>query len=49
MAVFTLLPLAHVGFYAYGVGLDVAREQLIRPRIGLLLVNTVALVTAGVG
>ncbi|MGI9085351.1 MAG: ABC transporter permease [Aeromicrobium sp.] len=30
------------------MGLDVAREQLIRPRIGSLLINTVTLVVAGV-
>ncbi|MGH3458507.1 ABC transporter permease [Aeromicrobium sp.] len=30
------------------MGFDVAREQLIRPRMGLLLVNTVSLVVAGV-
>ena len=48
MAVFTLLPFAHVVFYASDVGLDVAREQLIRPRIGWLLLNTVTLVIAGV-
>ena len=48
MAVFALLPFAHVFFYASDVGLDVAREQLLRPRIGSLLVNTVTLVIAGV-
>ena len=48
VAVFTLLPLGHVVFYASDVGIDVAREQLIRPRIGSLLINTVTLVVAGV-
>ncbi len=48
VAAFTLLPFAHVAFYSFDVGLDVAREQLIRPRIGSLLVNTVSLVIAGV-
>ena len=48
VALFTLLPFAHVAFYASDVGLDVAREQLIRPRIGSLLVNTVTLMIAGV-
>ncbi len=48
VAAFTLLPLAHVVFYAADVGFDVAREQLIRPRIGTLLVNSVTLVIAGV-
>ncbi len=48
VAVFTLLPFAHVVFYASDVGVDVAREQLIRPRMGSLLLNTVSLVIAGV-
>jgi iron(III) transport system permease protein len=44
VAAFTLLPLIQVVSYAAGVGLDVAREELIRPRMGWLLWNTVSLV-----
>lgn len=48
VAAFTLLPLAHVVVYATGVGWDVARESLFRPRMGWLLWHTVALVVGGV-
>jgi iron(III) transport system permease protein len=47
-AVFTLLPLVHVIGYAAGVGTDIAREELLRPRMGWLLWHTVALVVGGV-
>ncbi|HUP99820.1 MAG TPA: iron ABC transporter permease [Aeromicrobium sp.] len=38
----------HVVFYAGGVGWDVARAELFRPRMGWLLWHTVALVAGGV-
>ena len=47
-AAFTLLPLIQVITYASGVGLDVAREELWRPRMGWLMWNTVTLVAGGV-
>lgn len=43
VAVFALIPLFHVLTYALTVGPDVARDQLFRPRIGMLLRNTLGL------
>ncbi|NYG59686.1 iron(III) transport system permease protein [Nocardioides daedukensis] len=43
VAVFALIPLIHVVIYASTVDPDVIREQLFRPRIGMLLRNTLGL------
>ena len=43
VAAFTLLPLLHVVWYSAGVGLDVARAELFRPRMAWLLWHSVAL------
>ena len=48
VAAFTLLPLLHVVGYSAGVGLDVARTELLRPRMAWLLWHSVALVVGGV-
>lgn len=48
VAAFTLLPLAHVFWYAGNVGWDVARENLLRPRMAWLMWHTIALVGGGV-
>lgn len=48
VAAFTLLPLIHVIAYAASVGVDVAQEELWRPRMGQLVWNTVRLVIGGV-
>lgn len=48
VAAFTLLPLVHVAWFAGNVGLDVARTELLRPRMGWLLWHTLALVAGGV-
>jgi len=48
VAAFTLLPLLHVVGYSAGVGLDVARTELFRPRMAWLLWHSVALVVGGV-
>lgn len=48
VATFTLLPLGHVFWYAGNVGWDVARENLLRPRMAWLLWHTIALVGGGV-
>lgn len=48
IAVMALVPLFHVLQYALTVDPDVAREQLWRPRMGLLLRNTVSLTVASV-
>lgn len=47
-AAFTLLPLIQVVSYAAGVGLEVAQEELLRPRMAWLMWHTVALVFGGV-
>lgn len=47
-AIFTLLPLLHVVVYAASVGLDVARTELLRPRMAWLLWHTVSIVVGGV-
>ena len=43
VAVFALIPLIHVVTYAVTVDPDVAREQLFRPRIAMLLRHTLGL------
>src|SRR3546814_5924841 len=43
VAVFALIPLIHVVTYASTVDAEVVREQLFRPRIGMLLRNTLGL------
>ncbi|WP_082563852.1 MULTISPECIES: ABC transporter permease [unclassified Nocardioides] len=46
VALFALIPLLHVVQYAATVDPDTAREQLFRPRIGMLLRNTLGLMVA---
>lgn len=48
VAAFTLLPLIHVFWYAGNVGWDVARIELLRPRMAWLMWHTIALVGGGV-
>ncbi|QIX25433.1 iron ABC transporter permease [Nocardioides sp. JQ2195] len=43
VALFALIPLIHVVQYAATVDPDVAKDQLFRPRIGMLLRNTLGL------
>lgn len=46
IALFSLIPLVHVVQYAATVDLDVARDQLIRPRVGMLLGHTLGLMVS---